>query len=114
MTTFLRRASLTIVNQSSIPTLLKRVQKGVEGGVHLQGAQHAQTWLVYISKHNPAMYKLHVAELVKTIADERSSESVDISLQALSAVAQWDANLIPHDKYVCQTHRYRSRWFMMK
>ncbi|KAI0689173.1 armadillo-type protein [Cytidiella melzeri] len=98
MTTFTRRATLHVVNQSSIPTLLKRMQKGSEGGVHAQVAQHAQLWLVYISKHNPAMYKLHVAELTKAIADEKSTDLVEVSLQALAGVAEWDEKLAPHDK----------------
>ena len=100
MTTFMRRATLHLVNQSCIPIFLKRMQKAPEGGIHAQTAQHAQTWLVYISKHNPAMYKLHVAELSKAIADERNPSLVEVSLQAFAAVAQWDDKLAPNDKWV--------------
>lgn len=100
MTIFLRRATLRIVSQSSIPTLIKRVQRGLEGGAHTLAAQHAKTWLVYISKHNAAMYKLHVAELTKAVADEKNRDLVEVSLQALSAVSLWDDNLAPGDKYV--------------
>ena len=96
--TFLRRATPHIVNQSSIPTLLKRVQKGIEGDINAAAAQHAQTWLEYISKHNPAMYKLHVAELTKAISDEKNYGLAEVSLQALSAVAYWDEKLAPNDK----------------
>lgn len=104
MSTFLRRATLHIVNQSSIPTLIKRVQKALEGEQHASAAQHARTWLVYISKHNAAMYKQHVAELTKSIADDKNADLVEISLQALSAVAQQDDKLAPNDR--CARYTY--------
>jgi len=96
MSVLLRRASLRIVNQSSIPTLVKRVQKG-DG----QSSTHnAQTILTYISKHCPALYKPHVGELAKAIADEKNDILVVLSLQALAAVVKWDDKLAPHDKSV--------------
>lgn len=100
MTTLLRRASLRIVNQSSIPTLIKRVQKGVDGQAHAQAALYAQTWLTCISKNHPALYQQHIGELSKAIADERNPSLVEVCLQALSAAAQSDKKLAPSDKYV--------------
>ena len=98
MTAFLRRASLRIVNQSSIPTLIRRVQKTSEGSAQGDSARNAEYWLVFVSKHLPALYKSHVGELTKAIADERNPKLVELSLQALAAVVQWDPKLAPTDK----------------
>ncbi|KAH7926273.1 hypothetical protein BV22DRAFT_1128351 [Leucogyrophana mollusca] len=94
MTIFLRRATLRIVNQSSIPTLIKRVQKGTAS----ETQKHAQTLLTFMSKHNPALYKLHVSELTKAIADEKNPRLVEVGLQALAAVVRWDESLSVNDK----------------
>ncbi|KAI0336697.1 hypothetical protein GY45DRAFT_1315302 [Cubamyces sp. BRFM 1775] len=128
MSIFLQRATLHLVNSSSIPTFIKRVQKGFEpsavaysqtqtqtlgqtfsmfvsgaGSNEPEGrAQHAahsaQLWLTYLSKHCPAVYKAHVGEFSKAIADERNARLVEACLQALAAVASWDAKLAPSDK----------------
>ena len=100
MTTFLRRSTLHIVNQSSIPILLKRVQKAAEGAVQYQTAEHAQMWLKYVSKHCPMLYKLHVGELSKGITDEKNERLVEVCLQAYSVVAKSDPKFIPNDRYV--------------
>ncbi|KAI0777199.1 hypothetical protein BD413DRAFT_514292 [Trametes elegans] len=128
MATFLRRSTLHLVNSSSVPTFVKRVQKGSEpsavaysqtqtqalgqtfsmfvgntGSSEPEGrAQHAahaaQLWLTYVSKHCPALYKAHVGEFSKAIADERNSRLVEVCLHALAAAAGWDAKLAPSDK----------------
>ncbi|KAI0371302.1 hypothetical protein BV20DRAFT_1120710 [Pilatotrama ljubarskyi] len=129
MTTFLLRATLHFVNASSIPTFIKRVQKGFEpaavaysqtqsqslgqtfsmfvgseaGTSEPEGrAQHAAhsagLWLTYVSKHCPALYKAHVGEFSKAIADERNVRLVEACLQALASAAAWDAKLAPSDK----------------
>ncbi|KZT00644.1 uncharacterized protein LAESUDRAFT_687811 [Laetiporus sulphureus 93-53] len=104
MSTFLRRASLRIVNQSSIPTLIKRVQKGDQSGEGSSQAemtaQHAQTWMNYISKHCPALYNSHVGELCKAIADEKNARLIEVCLQAFGAVAVWDKKLAPSDRRI--------------
>lgn len=106
MTIFLRRGSLRLVNQSSVPTLIKTVQKGdPDGDGHgtsqsQLSANNAQTVLTFISHHCPSLYKPHVTELVKAIADEKNSRLVEVALQALSALTQWDKSLIPTDKSV--------------
>lgn len=98
MTIILRRASLRIVNQSSVPTLVKRVQKD-DGKTESQSStHHAHTVLTYTSKHCPALYKPHVGELAKAIADEKNALLVEVSLQALAAVVKWDDKLAPQDK----------------
>ena len=125
MTVFLRRASLHILNQSSISTLIKRVAKGAvpPSAVGHSQSQHqsfsdftgdlgvdtgpqdrarknlaAQQWMTYVSKHCPALYKAHVGEIAKAIADEKNTQLVEVCLQALSAAAMWDGKLAPTDK----------------
>lgn len=128
MTTFIRRSSPHIVNQSSIPTFIKRVQKGSEPpssvsysqtqpsanqsfsvfaagnsepeGRAQQTAHAAQLWMTYISKHCPAMYKAHIGEFSKAIADERNARLVEVCLHALAAAAIVDPKLAPSDKCV--------------
>ena len=98
MTVFLRKCSLRTVNQSSIPTLIRRVQKASENSNYSDTARSAECLLTFISKHFPALYKLHVGELTKAIADERNTKLVEIALQALSATVEWDPKLAPTDK----------------
>lgn len=127
MTVLLRRASLHILNQSSIPTLIKRVQKGSEplssvaysqtqsqnnqsfsvwaGGAEPEGrtqqaAHAAQTWMTFVSKHCPALYKAHIGEFSKAIADEKNARLVEVCLHALAAAAMWDPKIAPSDKCV--------------
>ena len=94
MTIFLRRATLRIVNQSSISTLVKRVQKSAPL------LKHAQQLLTFISKHCPILYKPHVSELTKAIADERNVILVEVGMHALAAVAKADESQAALDKYV--------------
>jgi sister-chromatid-cohesion protein PDS5 len=89
-----RRGSLHLVNTSAIPTLVKRVQRGTAG------ASHARALLTFTAKHCPALFQPHVSELAKALADEKNPELVEVSLQALAAVAKWDAALSPTDKWV--------------
>ncbi|KAJ7487778.1 armadillo-type protein [Mycena latifolia] len=93
MNFILRQASLRIVNQSSIPTLLKRLQKTN----HL-ASENASKLLKFVSKHIPALYKSHVGELVKGVADEKHPLVVELSLQALAAVARWDEKVVTIEK----------------
>ncbi|KAG8216411.1 hypothetical protein J3R82DRAFT_6516 [Butyriboletus roseoflavus] len=94
MTIFLRRATLRIVNQSSISTLIKRVQKLAPL------SKHAQQLLTFISKHCPILYKPHVSELTKAIADERNVILAEVGMHALAAVAKADESQAALDKYV--------------
>ncbi|KZT68344.1 hypothetical protein DAEQUDRAFT_812146 [Daedalea quercina L-15889] len=103
MTVFLRRACLRLVNQSSVPTLIKRVQKGdsADGIGSSQAdalAQNAQIWMNHTAKHGPAIFKAHVGELSKAIADEKNTRLVEACLQALAAVSHFDNKLTPSDK----------------
>ena len=84
MTISLRRATLRIVNQSSIPTLIKGVQKSAPS------SKHAQQLLMFISKHCPILYKPHVSELTKVISNERNVTLVEVGMHALAAVVKAD------------------------
>jgi sister-chromatid-cohesion protein PDS5 len=105
MDAVLRRGSLHLINQSSVPTLVKRVQRGDPvGNGHgtsqaQQVANHAHTLLTYASKHCPGIYKPHVPELTKALTDDKNPRLVEVCLQALAGVVQWDNTLYPSDKY---------------
>jgi sister-chromatid-cohesion protein PDS5 len=98
MAAVVRRGSLHLINTSSIPTLVKRVQRGE------QAAAPAHTLLTYASKHCPALYTSHVAELAKALTDEKNPQLVEVCLQALAGVVQWDNSLYPTDKCVLSTN----------
>ncbi|KDQ60158.1 hypothetical protein JAAARDRAFT_711869 [Jaapia argillacea MUCL 33604] len=125
----IRRASLRIVNHSSIPTLVRRIQKGhrptndnepsdeppSRGEVT---ANNAFLLLTFISKHCPQLYKPHIGELTKAIADEKNGMLVEATLQALAAVVKWDEKLCPNDKrtperlmrFVLQSNRRHAKF----
>ncbi|KAF8899783.1 armadillo-type protein [Gymnopilus junonius] len=82
MRAILRRSSYGIVNQSSIPTLLKRVlqvQKGKDKEAPSSGkttgtsakdkAHQAALLLGVVAKHSPGLLKPHVGELCRLLAD---------------------------------------------
>jgi sister-chromatid-cohesion protein PDS5 len=95
MTTLLRRASYSIVNQSSIPLLFKRVVHGEDStnARALQRAEAAQSLLRITAKHSPALFKAHVGELCKLIADENKGVSVELAVMALANVVKWDEKI---------------------
>jgi sister chromatid cohesion protein PDS5 len=105
MMTFLRRASLRLVNQSSIPFLLRHLERGDPTGDGYGTSQaqlsanNAQAILTSVSKYCPIIYKAHVGELNKAIADEKNPRLVGVCLQALAALAKWDDGLVFADKY---------------
>lgn len=104
MGVLLRRASLRLINQSSIPTLIKHVRNGdfkeqsqSQSSTEMS-AKNASIILTCISKYCPAMFRPHVPELVKSIADERHNQLVEVSLHALSALLQRDPSVAPTEK----------------
>ncbi|CAE6417041.1 unnamed protein product [Rhizoctonia solani] len=116
MSWFLRRASLHIVNQSSIPTLVKKLKLADQPNTESQSlvgtggdessqqthaeiiADRAQSVLECMSKFNPAVYAPHVAELVKALADEKHPRLVQYCTQALAAIVSLDSSLAPTEK----------------
>ncbi|KAF9235796.1 armadillo-type protein [Melanogaster broomeanus] len=91
MTILLRRSSLRIINQSSISTLIRRVQKSSPTSTQ------AQQVLTFISKHCPVLYKAHISELTKAIADEKNTVLVEVGMQALAAAVRADDSLAVFD-----------------
>ncbi|KAJ3762232.1 cohesin-associated protein Pds5 [Lentinula raphanica] len=97
MTTLLRRGSLHIVNTSSIPTLIERVQKGHGNTITKTNlaANHAQLLLINIAKFCPALLKPHVDDLVNAIEDGGNEKGVIVGLQALASLVKLDPALVP-------------------
>lgn len=106
MSIFLRRCTLRIINQSSISSLLKRLQKPSSSANASLTTQHVRQLLTYISKHCPALYKAHVSELTKAIADEKNPVLVEVGMQALAAVVRTDESLAAFDKCVFITKHF--------
>ncbi|KAI0264684.1 armadillo-type protein [Gloeopeniophorella convolvens] len=104
MGTVLRRASLRLINQSSVPSLLRHLQRGDPTGDGYGTSQaqllanNSQAILSSISKHCPSIYKAHIGELTKAIADEKNPRLVEVCLQALASLTNWDEKLAPGDK----------------
>ncbi len=105
MLSFVRQASLWIVNQSSIPTLIKRLQRGDAAAASQSSnqradaaANNAQKLLAVLSKHLPSVFKSHVSELTKYIAEDANSRLVEACLQALAAVSRAIREVAPSDK----------------
>ncbi|TRM60411.1 armadillo-type protein [Schizophyllum amplum] len=111
MSLYLRRATLRVVNTSSIPTLLRRmrVSAAVDAGerrmstaMHEQAlviAAHARTVLRYVAKTAPALFMPHVAALTELVLeeDEEDAGHLETGLQALAALASHDETLAPSD-----------------
>ena len=98
MNDLFRRASFHIINHSSIPGLLKHIQRFSEND--LEGVAKAEFALEQICKHCPTLLKNHVTEFIKGLSDDRNVRLVGISLQALASTARADPTSVPTDKYV--------------
>ncbi|KAG2003330.1 cohesin-associated protein Pds5 [Coprinopsis cinerea AmutBmut pab1-1] len=100
LSTFLRRASFRIINQSSVPSLLKRVARshGSTAGHLIQASNHARTLLSFVARHCPAVFKPHTAELAKALVDEKNIQLVEVALQALAGLVKWDESLATADR----------------
>nr|GAT42782.1 predicted protein [Mycena chlorophos] len=94
----IRRSSLMLFNTSSIPTLLKRLQKSNNEII----ADTAFRLLGFAAKHYPALYRAHVGEIVKGIAGDKEKQPrlVEVSLQALAELMRQgqDDKAVPLDK----------------
>ncbi|KAG9013484.1 hypothetical protein FRB94_002559 [Tulasnella sp. JGI-2019a] len=99
MSVLLRRSCLWVYNRSSIPTMMKCLQKG-DNPVdrHSRGAERAQKLLDHASKHCPAIYKSHVVELTKALGDSQHPRLLVVALRALASVVRHDHSLAPTDR----------------
>ncbi|CAK5272282.1 unnamed protein product [Mycena citricolor] len=99
MSFIVRQASLRTVNQSSIPTLLRRLQKP-----NTVTAANAAKLLAFVAKHSPILYKNHVGELAKSIsaaedaAGNPNSRLVEVAIQALAGLVRIDEGSVALDK----------------
>ncbi|KAF7289956.1 hypothetical protein MIND_01370800 [Mycena indigotica] len=89
----LRQASLQFLNQSSIPTLIKRLEHSRE-----LVSDSALKLLRFVAKHLPVLFKPHLGELIKGIANDKYPRLVEMSLQALATSIQRDDKSVPVDK----------------
>lgn len=93
-----RKASLWIINTSSIPSLIKRIQRAPtqqqddsNSSETEQFSSVAKVALTFVSKHCPTVYKPHVGEFAKALADEKNAQLGEVALQALAAV-RWEGS----------------------
>ncbi|KAJ7357896.1 hypothetical protein DFH08DRAFT_847475 [Mycena albidolilacea] len=61
-------------------------------------ADNALKLLTFMSKHQPGLYRTHIGELVKGVADEKHPKVVAVALQALAAVVRLDEKVVPGNK----------------
>ncbi|WVQ76020.1 hypothetical protein IAR50_005656 [Cryptococcus sp. DSM 104548] len=93
LTVLLDNSAFDIINHSSIPTLLKRLQRPESA----RCAAAASRFLVVIAKECPPMFKTHVAELVACTADKKNPKLVEVALQGLAAVSKVCPDVAPND-----------------
>ncbi len=83
-----------IVNHSSIPPLIKRLQRPETRNL----AAVAARFLSLIAKECAPMFKNHVAELLIVMADKSNDKLAEVALQALAAVCKADPACCPDDR----------------
>ncbi|KPV72536.1 uncharacterized protein RHOBADRAFT_29677, partial [Rhodotorula graminis WP1] len=101
---FIRLASYPLVNRSSIPQLLRRLT-GTTGDDAPQFAASAARVLEHVSKSRPVLFKSHVAELVKLLADQSPSDEpveggtvASLVLHALACLKRADESVVVEAK----------------
>jgi len=103
-TVLIDSAAWMILNHSSIPGLIKRIQRP-EGVNPERTTTVAAHYLALIAKHCAPMYKSHVPVLVIVMNDKKNETLVEISLQALAAVCKWNTDCAPTQKGVLERAR---------
>ncbi|TYJ51869.1 hypothetical protein B9479_007542 [Cryptococcus floricola] len=93
LTVLLDNSAFDLINHSSIPTLLMRLQKPDSA----KRAATACRFLVVIAKECAPMYKTHVAELVACISDKKNTKLVEVALQGLAAVSKVYPDVAPSE-----------------
>lgn len=90
-------AAWVLINQSSIPCLIRRLQKAEGPTAERVGALSGR-FLAFIAKECAPMYKNHIAELQIVVNDRRNAKLVEVAIQALAAVTKWNPDCGPTDK----------------
>ncbi|BEI99615.1 hypothetical protein CcaverHIS631_0406580 [Cutaneotrichosporon cavernicola] len=94
-------AAWVIINQSSIPCLIRRLQKPEGPNAERVGALSAR-FLTFVAKECAPMYKDHIDELKIIINDRRNNTLVEVAVQALAVVTKWNPESGPSDKRVIE------------
>ncbi|ORY30387.1 armadillo-type protein [Naematelia encephala] len=95
-------ASFNIVNHSSIPALLKVLQKAPVGEHGRASTAAAARFLALMAKECPPMFKPHIAELVIVMGDKKNEKLSEVALQALAAVCKLDPEYAPDERKVVE------------
>lgn len=90
-------AAWMLINQSSIPCLISRLQKP-EGPYAERIAAVSSRYLAFIAKECAPMYKAHIDQLVIVINDKKNDKLIELGLQALAAVSKSNPGSGPKDK----------------
>ncbi|KAF8675027.1 Cohesin-associated protein pds5 [Rhizoctonia solani] len=100
MSWVLRRASLHIVNQSSIPTLVKKLKLSDQPNTESQSlvGMGGDEGKYYPLISRSLLTELNPSELIKALADEKHPRLVQCCTQALAAVVRTDNSLAPTEK----------------
>jgi sister-chromatid-cohesion protein PDS5 len=99
-TSFIRLSCYTILNRSSIPTLLKRLLPSASTSESTDLSASARRALEYIAKTRPILFKSHVAELTKLVmsnekdSNETPDSAVATALHALGKLKVVDGAFI--------------------
>ena len=105
MTTFLRRASYSIINTSSIPPLLKHIQNTSSNkATDRANAIQATRLMGEIARYTPALCKGHVGELCKVVAGTDGKgkgkakggdgeHALEVAVMALANLVKWDEKI---------------------
>lgn len=99
---FIRSSAFLLVNRSSVPTLLKRMQSRADGDATVAAAAAV---LQHIAKHQPIMFKSHAAELTKALGESASERLAEVALHALSRLVMADDTVKP-DKRLAERARH--------
>ncbi|CAH7672632.1 armadillo-type protein [Phakopsora pachyrhizi] len=120
---FLHKSSFLILNSSSIPTLLRKVQsegaeESLQDGTEVElkprpsTSSRAKYLLDMISAGCPTMLKRNTADLIATFSRTCLSESdqptVEACLFALSQVVKTDSDAVPDDEFVILILKFQS------
>ncbi|KAF9068921.1 armadillo-type protein [Rhodocollybia butyracea] len=107
MTALLQRGSLHIINTSSIPSLIKRVQRAQGTAITKTNlaANHAQIILSNAAKFCPGLFKPHVDDLITAIEDGQNDKTVAVGLRALASVVKLDPALMPMESSTVEVVR---------
>lgn len=114
MTGFIQGNGYFILNRSSVPELIKKLQvhprqaasslkassSQLEENDQMSETQRtsANYLLEFMAKHSPQMFVLHVPELCKALYDANNDTLTQACLRALASVAQWTPSKVSLDK----------------